>query len=556
MITTIFAFMAWLGQVFPQADVHHPLRKKIRLLLEEDGSKRFPASFFSWGAKMPANAKTLQKTPIPMLEAFQDGTLLAYLCQYGPGNSFLRRATMIEEEYPYFQLVDHGVAFDLATHYLVLDFRHLEVYETKSDYEQYGGIAFFGVRLNEITQQNELYTMWVIGPNSHRKLEYKPNSATCRRIADLIRATLAFETIVAKHLVELHMAYNLLEGELQNVFDYGKNPCFQPGDVFIAHPFRLVLYIHLFSHGLATELTVGHPLQEGAIFSQIFALTYNSLCDYLTDTFGRFRFSPDEDFEERTLAMTSLLPQIQPGVAADIGAHQPVAPAIPSFTCSLQWELEYHAVFSEYAIAVVHAIYADDAAVESDATLALFVHNINDFFREGQYMQDGHHRMSTREDVSRFLSDTIFHLTVKHQSYGTDAVTGALDPRINSSQIPRDGGAPAVDEWRALCFVAIATAYPAFSHLLPVGNDGQNNVDSSVTDLVDIFDDATPILGSTMPQGELVRLLKAAFATLQGRFRGLQENWAYNGNGEKHIEDENYMYFRCLPADLHTGPGF
>ena len=98
--------------------------------------------------------------------------------------------------------------------------------------------------------------------------------------------------------------YNLLEVANINMFDHALNSRrgtnAQGGlDDFNGHPLRVMLYIHLFSHGLAEELTTEHLVQENAVFSQVFSLKYEALTTYLTGIYNRFTFASDEDFEER-----------------------------------------------------------------------------------------------------------------------------------------------------------------------------------------------------------------------------------------------------------------
>lgn len=217
-----------------------------------------------------------------MEDAFKEGRLLSFLCQYGIGACFLQMAEEIDT-YPYFKLTvtetdDANPNYndlDPATTGLVLDFRDLEFYETKPDYEPYGGIAFFKI------DDRGLNLEWVVTPKTQIKTMTNPMSGTFRRAESMIVSSIYFKTVVGKHLVEIHMTFNLLEVALHNAFDYDLNKTF-PRSTFNGHPIRLILYIHLFNHILAAELTVCHLVQEAAVFSQIWALTYDSLLNYIT----------------------------------------------------------------------------------------------------------------------------------------------------------------------------------------------------------------------------------------------------------------------------------
>ena len=529
-----FAIVAFLNNKFPQANVNYPLKYKERMKVWEDGSKYFPASFFGLNWKMPKKTRKLQATPQPMLDAYEEGKLLAHMCQYGAGNSFLRRAVE-QNEYPFFKLVERGSAFN-SQHGLVLDLSQLDQYETKTDYEPYGGIAFFFIK------DRDLVTKWVIEPRSKSKTAQEPSSASFRRIEEMIRVSLIFCMAAGKHVAEIHMALNLLEIALHNSFDYDLNPHFQPGDQFIAHPFRLVLYIHLFSHGLISELQVCHVLQEGAVLNQVFALTHNSMCEYLTNAYDNFRYGEDEDFAERSLAMHKLL-------HLDRGC--------PSFTCALQWELEYHDIFDTYANSVVGAMYANDKDVRDDDAMRRFVASISSKLDDNsRYGTRKNGYMQTKAEIKNFVSDTIFHIIVKHQLYGTDGLTGMLDPRINSFQIPKDGGPPAIDEWRSLVFAAFATAHPTFSLLLQ--DQMATPVQLGEPILSDLFRDATPINRNHSRQDKemLITRLRGAWDQMQLDLRNKNIEWEYKGSGERAQNDENYMYCRCLPAELRTSAGY
>ena len=77
-----------------------------------------------------------------------------------------------------------------------------------------------------------------------------------------------------------------------------------------------------------------------------------------------------------------------------------------------------------------------------------------------------------RKSAIVFAADTIHHATVRHQVYGTTGIKAALDPRISKTQVPKDGGTTAVEEWRSLAYVALATGKARFTLLTgPKGQD-------------------------------------------------------------------------------------
>jgi hypothetical protein len=246
-VSTAFDIITTIDLIFPQTIVSTPLREKERFKVWETGERYYPSSLFSTQPLFPVMGKTLQDAPVPMIRAHRRGDLLPYLCQYGYGNKFLKRA-IPKGEYPYF---DSESPEGKAGEFMVLDFLHLEHYENKEDYEPYGGVAFF--RVESAPDGNKLKLVWVVEPRTILKTTASLKNGTYRQVESMIVASLYFAVVAGKHLAEMHMSYNLLEVALHNAFDYGLNT--NPREELNCHPIRLILYIHLFSHSLATELT-------------------------------------------------------------------------------------------------------------------------------------------------------------------------------------------------------------------------------------------------------------------------------------------------------------
>ena len=206
LVTKLFGVIAKLDRFFPQANVDTPLEYKVRLGVTEDGQERYPSNLFSLPIlNFPAMGKTLQYAPQPAVDSFKDGQYLAYLAQYGIGNTFLKRAKETTT-YPFFELVTsdsnhhgkHGHEND--TPGLVIDFRHLEEYEEKEDYEPYGGIAYFVVNKNK-----NLELKWVVAPRTEYKTAVQKKAAVFRRAEAMIVSSLYFSVVAGKHLAEIHM---------------------------------------------------------------------------------------------------------------------------------------------------------------------------------------------------------------------------------------------------------------------------------------------------------------------------------------------------------------
>ena len=82
----------------------------------------------------------------------------------------------------------------------VLDFRKLEAFENKDDYEPYGGVAYF-----ELGQNKCLKLKWVIAPRAMVKILVDKKSGLFRRAEAMILSSLYFSVVAGKHLAEIHM---------------------------------------------------------------------------------------------------------------------------------------------------------------------------------------------------------------------------------------------------------------------------------------------------------------------------------------------------------------
>lgn len=298
------------------------------------------------------------------------------------------------------------------------------------------------------------------------------------------------------------------------------------------------------------ELTTEHLVQQGAVFNQIFALKYESLLDYLSSVYNQFTYASDEDFTTRELVNEN----IEGTNASYLTTNDIYQPPVSN---SLKWESEYYAIFKEYATSVVKAVYEEnDENVKKDEVLQDYYNALSRLFHK---MPSRYAEFKTVDGVTTFVADTINHLVIRHQLYGTTAVASVMDPRLGSTQTPRDGGPPAVDEWRSLGYVALATAYANFVHLM---DDPDETTETS--GLVNIFDDAVPVLGHQQKH-ILVRSMKTAWSTMQVKLKEKQTEWVNDlhlpdtdkaADPNNWHKDINYMYFRPTPKDCHTGPGY
>ena len=489
LVKFVFAAASIVNRFFPFADIDVSIKNKPRMLPWSDGSHYWPRWLLrriyiptlGWfSIESGVCGPGFQATPKLAIDAYQQGQLLAFLAEYGIASSFL-------------QSVQHH-----GQNMYLLDLEFLAHYETKPDYEPYGGKAYY--LIDHETKHLKLVS--VIPPQSDVELAADPSSASFRHAEDMILASIYFYVVSGKHLVEIHMGLNLVEVALFNSFD-AKQQWF--------HPVRLALYPHLFAHELAEELTTQNLLEDKAVFPQIFATTNSALMRHLNDRFQEYELGHDEDFEGR---LKTLLGEHSGSRLEDLLPHS-----------SLIWEMKYAAIWQVYATKLVDAVYDDDHSVEHDECVQTLYSNLASIFKVN--LPDRYDQLKTKAGLSRFISDTMHHLIIRHEVYGTTGVRLALDPRINKVQVPKDGGPPAIDEWRSLACVAMATSRVRYTLLMP--------------DFAHVFEDL---------RDETVRTrFIAAHHEMQRELSELETQ--YKGDGV-----DNYETLRLLPSDLDIGAGY
>jgi hypothetical protein len=489
LVTFAFAAASVVNRIFPFANINVRLADKPRMEPWSDGSQYWPKwlkktiylpMLGKFSIESGVQGPDFQRTPEKAIEAYLKGQLLAYLVECGIGGSFLRPETQ-----------------DGKTHFK-LDMSFLEQYETKPDYESYGGIAT--LEINDENKRLELIS--VRAPHTSKDIDVETGDATFRRAEELIIASLYYYVVSGKHLVEIHMGLNLVEIALFNSFDAKKR---------WNHPVRMALYPHLFAHELAEELTTQNLIEDAAIFPQIFATTNAALAVHLNDRFNEYQLGVDEDFEKRE---SILLTGRDGQKLEDVVPHS-----------SLIWEKVYASLWQEYADSIVAAAYESDQAVADDECVQVLFANLSTTFV--QELPSRYHHFQDKAGLARFISDTMHHLIIRHEVYGTSGVRLALDPRINKVQVPKDGGTTAIDEWRSLACIAMATSRVRYTKLS--------------TDFSNVFDDI---------DDEAVRdKFKQAHSTLKQKLDDLEKTFTEDGV-------DNYQTLRLLPSDLDIGAGY
>lgn len=489
LVTFFFGVASVANRCFPFANIHTPLKYKPRMEPWSDGSHYWPGWLLRriWlpglgmfqiqsGVRGPG----FQPTPEVALDAWHRGQLLAWLVEYGIAGSFLEP----EEN-------GNDVRFRM-------DFSFLEKYETKPDYESYGGTAWFVID----DDRKCMVLTSVKPPGAGQEIAANPNDASFRRAEDMILASLYYYVVSGKHLVEIHMGLNLVEIALFNAFDAKKH---------WNHSIRMALYPHLFAHELAEELTTQNLLEDGAVFPQIFATTNAALMQHLNDRFSEYKLGQDEDFELREKV---LLTGRKGEKLEDILPRS-----------SLLWELEYASIWQDYAKAIVDATYKNNREVADDECVHVLLGNLNAMFHRP--LPERYADLKTRSGLARFIADTMHHLIIRHEVYGTSGVRLSLDPRINKVQVPRDGGTYAIDEWRSLACVAMATSRVRYTKLMI-------NFENVFSDIED----------------EAIRQeFRRAHTEMKRQLQELEEKYTSDGV-------DNYQTLRLLPSDLDIGAGY
>jgi hypothetical protein len=232
---------------------------------------------------------------------------------------------------------------------------------------------------------------------------------------------------------------------------------------------------------------------------------------HLNDRFQEYQLGRDEDFESREQALLS---------GREGASLEELLPQ-----ASLNWELAYARIWQEYAAGLVDAAYASDAQLAKDPCVQTLHGNLSSLFRVA--LPERYGRLQTKAGLSRFIADLMHHLIIRHEVYGTSGVRLALDPRINKVQVPKDGGPPAIDEWRSLACVAMATSRVRYTLLVP--------------DFSNVFAD--------LRDPAVREQYQAAHERMQAQLAELEQRYLSDGV-------DNYETLRLLPSELDIGAGY
>jgi len=258
--------------------------------------------------------------------------------------------------------------------------------------------------------------------------------------------------------------------------------------------------VHFFNHTFVNELTTGHLLTKTGVFAQIFATTFYGLCDYLNDKYVNFEYAMDCRYEDRCEVLDGKFPK----------------------NGQLSWEGDYQKVYRKYGEDIANACWATDEDVQKDKLIQNFYGEMQKRIIKGLPLR---HDFRTKAGVARFIADSVYVVTVRHEVYGTKATFPGMDPSIMSSQIPRDFGLDSIDSYNSVLWVGLATSQANFAKLR------QN------------FKRLLGVLTDEKVRGGLSK----AFDDFQDGLTEIQK---------KFESDWDYDYMKTLPMQLETGAGY
>lgn len=447
-IKVSFFVIRLLDTYFPQARVH--VKRAHKLLVQGTFAEQFPPEVVA--AVGPAT-----QTRETVTDFMRRGQLLTYIVSYAHGLTMLtkgRKANTLE-----------------------LDFDSMAAHATKPEYRAYGGVAVFR-RIGEghdavpvglgFTQLLELVSVQAsrdspaVAVPAAGSEGLRQGSAFRKIEADLLASSLA-HCVIGKHCSGIHSYFNLIAVSLHNAFDTQRWLVGAGGHTY-PNPFRLVMMPHFYNHVVVEELTTPHLLERDSVFTQIFAYTNEGLRGYYDQVFATFELNQDADMEARLALL---------GFAADIDMDPRAISHDLSF--QLSWELKYHQLYRKYAGAIVAAAYpadstkARDALVRGDAGVQRFKAELIRATTphaqiDGARQLPQRYTFDTAESLARFIADTIFCLSIRHEIYGKNSAHYADDWVTVQGQVPRDGGVPSVEEYEAQLYVGLATTRAKYPH--------------------------------------------------------------------------------------------
>jgi len=516
-VVRAFSLISWADYLIPQGDVGTKPDFKPKIDLKR------PVEFYIPQVILQNGTETRFKAPDTLLAWDRARQGIAWMTLFGHCSTLLRR---IEKE----DRKNNAQLLADCTH--VIDLSWMRKYRPKDGYCSYGGSAYFKVEpdspnfliLKAVTKYDEDDVVLPIDSPDSNIVEISIRS---------IMSSSGIVNVAGFHLAGIHMFFNLVSLTLYNVFDV-----IPPNKTIPQHPhaFRAAMNIHFYNHVLVEEKTTAHLMDKGGVFNQIFALNHDSICGFVQDYFNqRVEYGADADLKTRAQVLAGGLDKVPRN--SQIG-----------------WQNEYRLIFRHYAKTIVNLIWPDQSDLAADNQMKEFYKELNRLYTlrpgsEKTPLPERYAQLATKKGVARFITDTIFMVTVMHEVFGTMVPSYATNSNILPSQLavrletikskaatplpdrhePRIQPA-ALEDYTSLILVTAATSRVRFTRLL----DQSHTIP---------FENTAPVVRTG---------LGSAFYELQQNLRRLEVRWTASAE-EDYINNE---YHRVLPSSIEIAAGY
>eukprot|EP00276_Gloeochaete_wittrockiana_P006605 CAMPEP_0184649418 /NCGR_PEP_ID=MMETSP0308-20130426/6782_1 /TAXON_ID=38269 /ORGANISM="Gloeochaete witrockiana, Strain SAG 46.84" /LENGTH=866 /DNA_ID=CAMNT_0027082119 /DNA_START=179 /DNA_END=2780 /DNA_ORIENTATION=- len=437
ILGALFKVISVLDESLPCTDTSVPPSKKNRLRATDTPASTWP---LLWEFVKP------YETYPQVIEAYNTCQLLPYTICHSHGFRDLRPVT-----------AEDKCAVIEAN--MVLDLQYLEKYEPKEEFEHYGGKAYL-VKSKGVDGIDILKLAYITAPFSNEPIYPDPDCPKFRYTERVIHASLMFVNVTHHHLFEVHTMLSAFKVAVHNAFDASQST--------LVHPLRAVLNQHFVNQIAVQEITTPHLLDRKGCFSQVFALKFDDMTKSLNDAYVQYQtkghFMFDLDWDRRRATLNSV---------------------------ETHWETQYYENFNDYAKKVVDIIYKSDEAVKGDKELQNFVKILSKTLgklpaRHVDTLSDGSAQIVSKEQVQTLIADYLFFAIIRHEMLGTTSIGSFIDRRYSGvTQVYKDGGPYAQDDYKMLLLIALATGVTKWPKLDQSLNGLQASVSALSPDLKD-----------------------------------------------------------------------
>lgn len=518
MVKLIFNVIRFFDTFFPQA------RRDVKITDKNRVTGVYSNYFPKQLAAIVGPASEQRAT---VLEYRARGQMLAYVVNFGHASTMVSAGKNPDE--------------------VIMDLDFMNKFPSKPDFVKYGGVARFRVRhvaaassSSDSTESTNftplLELVSVSAPNSKKVINVPAPTdpaladplSEFRKVETVLLASTCANCVVAKHCAGIHSYFNLIAVSLHNAFD--TQPWLQSAIVSgkngkYPHPIRLALMPHFYNHVIVEELTTPHLLERYAVFPQIFNFTDEGLAQYYDRQFALFDLNSDADLSARF---------------AVLGLDESSVSKLDAKSGTLAWEIQYHKIFLKYCTMLVEATYYESAprlddAVKADPLIRALAKELQAALPNKVPARYG--SLDTVARLARFMADTIFCVSIRHQIYGVNTAHYCDDWLSVPNQVPVDYGVPAVEDYMSQLYVALATTRPLF-------------ILFKARDVAHRWNYLLAPLAKTVP--DIYSRFSAAFDWLQKEFDGVEA--AYSSNAVEKLV--NFELNRALPSDLCPGSAY